>query len=170
MKKIRRISLTVMAIILAIPMFSLPAKAKPVDYAWSARITAFQELDVNDRNNYPGYTKALQLFLSLFNSTYSEKIQSSGGFDGWYGTTTADCVELFMMTQGVGGKRVADAQTWSSVAHNMDQSGGPEWYYFKVNDKYCMHGHPGDNGYEFRYYVSYEWGTGLSDVFHTSKM
>lgn len=169
MKKFRRASLMIMAIILVIPMLFLPAKAG-VDYAWAARITGFRRLTVNDRNTYPGYTTALQLFLSLFSNEYASDIASAGGFDGWYGTVTADCVESFMLSQNIGGKRVADSETWACVANNMSQSGGPTWYYFKVNDGYCMQGHPADDCYEFRYYV-YQYGNiSTSEVFHTSKM
>lgn len=169
MKKFRRVALMIMAIGLAIPMFTLPAKAS-VQMAWAARIAGFQSISVSDRNNYPGYTTALQLFLSLFDDGYASDIATAGGFDGWYGTTTADCVELFMLTQNIEGKRVADAQTWACVANNMDQSGGPTWYYFKVNGGYCMNGHPASDRYEFRYYIYENGGISTSEVFHWSNM
>lgn len=169
MKKFKRVSLLIMAIVLAIPMVSFPAKAS-VQMAWAARIGGFRYLSVNDGNTYPGYTKALQLFLSLFSDAYNSEIEQAGGIDGWYGTTTAECVESFMLSQGIGGKRVADAETWACVANNMDQSGGPTWYYFKVNNGYCMQGHPASDCYEFRYYI-YQYGDlTTSDVFHRSYM
>ena len=159
----------IMAIMLAIPMLSLPAKAS-ADYEWAARIAGFKTLTTAAPNKYREYTKALQLFLSLYNDSYASEIASHGGFDGTYGTTTADCVESFMLSQNIGGKRVADSQTWACVANNMNQSGGPTWYYFKVNGGYCMQGHPASDCYEFRYYI-YQYGDiSTSEVFHISTM
>lgn len=167
MKKFRCVSLLIMAIMLVVPMIGIPVKAD-IDYAWAARIAGFQMVSVNDRNNYPGYTKALQLFLSLFDDGFASEIASAGGFDGWYGTTTADCVQAFMESHGINHKRVADTETWSCVAYNMQQSGGPTWYYFKVNGDYCMQGHPASDCYEFRHYI-YQYGDiSVSDVFHRS--
>ena len=170
MKKIRRAFSMIMAIILVIPMFSFSANAKKVDYAWGARIGGFQRLTVDDRNNYPGYTTALQLFLTLFNDQYASDIASAGGLDGWVGTVTADCVESFMLSQNIGGKRVADAETWACVANNMSQSSSSTRYYFKVNDAYCMQGYPAENCYEFRYYIYQYSDIFISEVFHRSYM
>lgn len=106
---------------------------------WNERISEFQVVSVSSTNKRPALTMIVQNFLSAYSTRWSRLIVDAGGLDGYFGSTTKQCVEEYQSEHSLYVDGAVGKNTWHQIGRNLsdiDPSNG--YIFFTRGNSYIL--------------------------------
>lgn len=145
-------------------MFALLLKGSNVamadaraSYDWCGRIEQFQRVNAAYTNKRPALTMIVQNFLTLYDTEWCDKIVSAGGMDGYFGTTTRQCVSEYQNKRGLSADGDVWHKTWWQIGYDLLDE-GPTYgcFFFTYDGGYVLRA-LSTSPYTF-YYPTFDYG------------